>query len=119
MPASSRRRAWRLRRSATAALSTTSSCSTPSPTRPHRGLRSHRPRASSGRPSRGDEHVGTADLLNIEPKGNAMATVSTPVAARGRPLLRDPRYNRGTAFTLDERRALGLDGLLPSAVQTL
>jgi malate dehydrogenase (oxaloacetate-decarboxylating) len=38
---------------------------------------------------------------------------------RGRALLREPRYNRGTAFTPEERRALGLEGLLPSAVQTL
>jgi malate dehydrogenase (oxaloacetate-decarboxylating) len=37
----------------------------------------------------------------------------------GRELLRDPRFNRGTAFSLDERRALDLEGLLPSAVQTL
>src|SRR5262249_23235152 len=54
--------------------------------------------------------------------GGAMATMSSPaagVAARGRSLLRDPRYNRGTAFTLEERRALGLEGLLPSGVQTL
>ena len=51
-----------------------------------------------------------------------MTTVTTPTAGsalRGRMILRDPRYNRGTAFTLDERRALGLEGLLPSGVQTL
>jgi malate dehydrogenase (oxaloacetate-decarboxylating) len=38
---------------------------------------------------------------------------------RGRDLLRDPRYNRGTAFTAQERSALGLQGLLPAAVQSL
>jgi malate dehydrogenase (oxaloacetate-decarboxylating) len=44
------------------------------------------------------------------------ATSSFP---RGRDLLRDPRYNRGTAFTAEERSALGLQGLLPAAVQSL
>jgi malate dehydrogenase (oxaloacetate-decarboxylating) len=41
---------------------------------------------------------------------------STP---RGRDLLRDPRLNRGTAFTVEERSALGLDGLLPASVLSL
>ena len=34
-------------------------------------------------------------------------------------ILRDPRYNRGTAFTLAERDALGITGFLPEAVDTL
>lgn len=38
---------------------------------------------------------------------------------RGRAVLADPRLNRGTAFTPDERRALGLVGLVPPGVLTL
>jgi malate dehydrogenase (oxaloacetate-decarboxylating) len=38
---------------------------------------------------------------------------------RGELLLRDARYNRGTAFTLAEREALGLEGLLPAGVTPL
>jgi malate dehydrogenase (oxaloacetate-decarboxylating) len=37
----------------------------------------------------------------------------------GRDLLRNPRFNRGTAFTHEARAALGLQGLLPAGVQTL
>jgi len=33
--------------------------------------------------------------------------------------MRDPRYNRGTAFTWEERLAFGLDGLLPPGVLSL
>jgi len=38
---------------------------------------------------------------------------------RGAALLADPLLNKGTAFTADERAALGLDGLLPPATETL
>jgi len=41
------------------------------------------------------------------------------VAQRGRALLINPFTNKGTAFTADERRDLGLDGLLPRACCTL
>ncbi len=38
---------------------------------------------------------------------------------RGVALLNDPERNRGTAFTQDERKRLGLEGLLPHSVETL
>src|SRR3979490_1104624 len=47
---------------------------------------------------------------------NSTSTGSLP---RGRALLRDPLLNRGTAFTADERSALGLEGLLPAAVLSI
>jgi malate dehydrogenase (oxaloacetate-decarboxylating)(NADP+) len=37
----------------------------------------------------------------------------------GYDLLRNPRLNKGTAFTIAERRAYGLEGLLPPAVTTI
>ena len=37
----------------------------------------------------------------------------------GRSVLRDPLLNRGTAFTSEERAALGLDGLVPPGISTL
>ncbi|POX65239.1 NAD-dependent malic enzyme [Streptomyces sp. Ru62] len=40
------------------------------------------------------------------------------VTARGRAVLGDPRINRGTAFTEEERRALDLVGLVPPRVLT-
>jgi malate dehydrogenase (oxaloacetate-decarboxylating) len=47
---------------------------------------------------------------------NATSTGSLP---RGPALLKDPRFNRGTAFTAEERSALGIEGLLPPGVLTL
>jgi malate dehydrogenase (oxaloacetate-decarboxylating) len=38
---------------------------------------------------------------------------------RGRAVLADPRINKGTAFTAEEREALGLVGVLPHRVLTL
>jgi len=38
---------------------------------------------------------------------------------RGAQLLGDPMHNKSTAFTRDERAALGLEGLLPAAVSTM
>ena len=41
------------------------------------------------------------------------------MTTRGRALLADRYVNKGTAFTADERRRLGLDGLLPPVIENL
>ncbi len=50
---------------------------------------------------------------------NSKASRSLPSGLRGAELLRDPRFNKGTAFEPAERRALGLRGLLPQRVFSL
>lgn len=53
--------------------------------------------------------------LSCGPEG----TERIEVPYRGARLLRHPMFNKGTAFPHGERRALGLLGLLPTAVSTL
>lgn len=47
---------------------------------------------------------------------DAEAPLSMP---RGGDVLRDPHMNRWTAFTINERAALGLEGLLPRGMSSL
>ncbi len=46
-------------------------------------------------------------------------TVPAEPSERAFALLEDPRRNKGTAFSKEERRQHGLEGLLPSSVETL
>jgi malate dehydrogenase (oxaloacetate-decarboxylating) len=48
-----------------------------------------------------------------------MSAMEFMAGQRGVALLEDPIASKGTAFDAAERRALGLDGLLPPAVETL
>lgn len=45
-----------------------------------------------------------------------MSNQSNQYSARGFAVLHNPKLNKGTAFTQDERNSLGLTGLLPSAI---
>ena len=54
--------------------------------------------------------------FELTPIGNG---ATARIHARGRDVLSSPTINRGTAFTLPEREALGLTGLLPTGVSTL
>ena len=51
--------------------------------------------------------------------GSAADGYPVQIRARGRLVLTTPMLNRGTAFTPEQRRMLGLQGLLPSGVSTL
>ena len=53
------------------------------------------------------------------PNRSQTSSSGTTKTAAGRDVLRDPQLNHGTAFTLEERSALGLEGLLPPGVLSL
>jgi malate dehydrogenase (oxaloacetate-decarboxylating) len=58
-------------------------------------------------------------LLAPETKGRTRGDVCDATAARGLAVLNSPLLNKGTAFTTEERKALGLTGLLPPDISTL
>ena len=51
--------------------------------------------------------------------GNLTPAATLAVKERGKALLSRPTLNKDTAFSREERRLLGLDGLLPASILTL
>ena len=64
-----------------------------------------------------DHIAGTAELLDRA--SDRQGTLTLPADMFGYRLLADPRLNKGTAFTEDERTAFLLHGLLPPTVVTI
>jgi malate dehydrogenase (oxaloacetate-decarboxylating) len=58
-------------------------------------------------------------LLAPETKRRTRGDICDETAARGLAVLNSPLLNKGTAFTAEERKALGLTGLLPPDISTL
>jgi hypothetical protein len=65
-----------------------------------------------------DERVMTSSPLSHFSM-SATARTAFRVALRGEAILNNPRFNKGTAFSLKERHDFGLNGRLPSRVVTL
>ncbi len=62
--------------------------------------------------------VSNTDDVRTTTRWNS-TTKAWETTLRGRAVLSDPRINKGTAFTEQERRSLGLVGLLPPRVLTI
>lgn len=58
-------------------------------------------------------------MRDLPDDGDAVSDQFGETTGRGRVLLNDPTLNKGTAFGAAERRELGLDGLLPSRIETM
>ncbi|EUC12395.1 NAD-dependent malic enzyme [Paraburkholderia hospita] len=62
--------------------------------------------------------MANRNVVETEMRSVELAALSS-APLTGAALLHDPACNRGTAFSLEERRLFGLEGLLPHAVETL
>ena len=68
-------------------------------------------------------HINLQSMLKKSTAGDGAARMKSRSRLSNFPtgfaLLRDPALNKGTAFTIEEREALGLNGLLPPRVHSI
>ncbi|HQU44269.1 MAG TPA: NAD-dependent malic enzyme, partial [Pirellulales bacterium] len=70
-------------------------------------------------PGNGNEYAKQLLKGIMQPNCSGLSLVRTPPPLRGMELLNHQCWNKGTAFTEEERGKLGLHGLLPPYVETL
>src|SRR4051812_9212560 len=69
-------------------------------------------------PARGGDCLDKSQS-HVRPGRVSMLATGVSELPRGVALLRDPMLNKGTAFTEEERDALGLRGLLPAHILSM
>src|SRR5215472_9303111 len=74
---------------------------------------------TQGAPSETVSEPPRAEYPKMSAQTAAKTSAPKPECPTGYDLLHNPRLNKGTAFTQEERRAWRLEGLLPPAVTTI
>ena len=62
--------------------------------------------------------AGARPMIRRDSKLMAGGLEATPGAVCGLDYMKDPKLNKGSSFTIEERQTLGIHGLLPPRVKT-